>query len=364
MSEISTHFSSRPETHSPTPSVNCQPPPPPPYPHPTQANHAPQPQSDTPVSQDQPDHALTPSRSPNHSQTFDIQQALSQLTPQQISQLFSLSFSPLDSGLSNPPPSAPSQLTSYQPSPFDFSHLPQPSGGENEQGLISFDSIPPDLDKQWKGTDILDKEVNLLGSSIHSFMQDMQEMGLDPRHLDPGASDSLSPMLDSLTQQQPSLQPLITQLPTHLSQSQPLSTSTDHSSLLQVPSVPGSGPPTTPDDEFDMYSFLNLGRDNALEDGNGVGPDVNGGDLSTAFFDNVQLPPLQPERLSASPVSSGKSAGGNKRKSDVVLDEVQMEVPAPTPEPAPTARPPKRGGVKMDMNVGTVTRSSKRKKNK
>jgi len=346
--ETSGHFGSYDPSQPQTPSM-----PPPSYPQPAQPIPI-QPQSQTQQLSDPADHTLTPSRSPNPSQSFDIQNALSQLTPQQISQLLSVTFSPFDAGLPDnhgaAPTPASSQLTSYQPSPFDFSHLTQPNRDEHEQDLISFDSASPGLETQWKVTDDLDQEVNILDSSIHSFMQEMQNMGLDPQHLDVGA-----PMLPMLDSNQPSLPLLNVPPPTHLSHPpQPSPTSTSPSSLPQMPSVPLCDPPNAHDNDFDeMYNFLNLGRDDVPEDA--------GGDPSTAFLDDMQVLPELDRRASASPVSSRQSIG--KRKSDVALSEVQMEVPAPpAPEPAPSKQPPKRGGVKMNMNASGTTRPAKRRK--
>jgi hypothetical protein len=212
-------------------------------------------------------------------------------------------------------------------------------------------------------------------------------MGLDPRHLDASGGA----MLDSLSQQEdPSLpahfssHPQPQNLNLNLNQVPSTSTTTDPSSLLQRPPSPVSDPPITADDDFDMYSFLNLGRDGGPGDdgstgagigvgvGVGVGADVDHGDPSTAFLDDVQMPMPPPElepqperRMSVSPVSSKKSEGGRKRKSDAAqLGEVQMEVPAPAVVVGGQP-PPKRGGVKMNMNVaGTVTRSTKRRRQK
>jgi len=192
--------------------------------------------------------------------------------------------------------------------------------------------------------------------SIHSFMQDM---GLDPLQLDAGAGVSLPPMLDS-SNQPPPLLSLNTQLPGHLPQSQQPSASTDPSStLLQMPSVPMMhDAPATEDDFNDMYHFLNLGHDGSEEDNPDAGADC--GDASTAFLDNVQVQPEPEPETKASPVDSKKFSG--KRKSDVALGEVRAQIPVS--EPAPTG-PPKRGGVKMNMNVGgTASRPAKRRRDK
>jgi hypothetical protein len=195
-------------------------------------------------------------------------------------------------------------------------------------------------------------------------------MGLDPCHLDAGSGV----MLDSLTAQHPSL--------LHIPQPQPQSPSstaptTDPSSLLQLPTVPISDPSTTADDDdFDMYSFLNLGRDTGpvIDDSTtgmgGAGVDV--GDSSTAFLDNIQIPqpesePAPDRRMSNSPAIAKKSGGGSKRKSDVAeLGEVHMEVPASNPEPVASGQPPpKRGGVKMSLNVvKKPMKSTKRRREK
>jgi heat shock transcription factor len=212
-------------------------------------------------------------------------------------------------------------------------------------------------------TDNLDNEVTMLDSNIHSFMQDMQDMGLNPQDLD--ANAPLLPPTLNLDQQQPSLHPLATQLPAHLSETEPQpspssssslpspSTFTDPFSILQVP------PPTS--DDFDMYRFFDVDGPN---DDDGVDADVDDWDPSTAFVDDVQVPPEPERRVSTPHVSSKKSGGGKKRKSDVALGEVQMEVTAPPalePEPALSGQPPKRGGVKMKMNV--TRRPAKRRKN-
>jgi hypothetical protein len=120
------------------------------------------------------------------------------------------------------------------------------------------------------GQDNLDKEVTMLDPSIHSFMQEMQDMGLDPPNLDGSAGALLPPMLDlDQQQQQHSLHPLATQLPAHLPQTQTQtqtepqpstssslpspspSTSTDPFSVLQVPPHPLAM-------TCDMYRFLDV----------------------------------------------------------------------------------------------------------
>jgi hypothetical protein len=114
----------------------------------------------------------------------------------------------------------------------------------------------------------------------------------------------------------------------------------------------------TEDDFNDMYNFLNLGHDGSQEGNHDVGAD--GGDASTAFLDNMQVQPEPVPETRASPTNTKKSGG--KRKSEAALGEVQAQIPIS--EPAPTG-PPKRGGVKMNMNVGgTPSRPVKRRKDK
>jgi hypothetical protein len=114
----------------------------------------------------------------------------------------------------------------------------------------------------------------------------------------------------------------------------------------------------TEDDFNDMYNFLNLGHDGSQEGNHDVGAD--GGDASTAFLDNMQVQPEPVPETRASPANSKKSGG--KRKSEAALGEVQAQIPIS--EPPPTG-PPKRGGVKMNMNVGgTPSRPVKRRKDK
>lgn len=145
--------------------------------------------------------------------------------------------------------------------------------------------------------------------------------------------------------------------------------------------MPVSDSLTTNDDFDDMYSFLNLGRDVGPEEddsmgasadadvGAGAGAGVDAMDPSTAFLDDVQPQQVPPEPdtdrrvVSISAVSSKKTGNRGKRKSDVALGKVEMEVPSP-PAPEPALSAPKRGGVKMNMNVTGTARPAKRRKNK
>ena len=198
----------------------------------------------------------------------------------------------------------------YQPPPFDFTHF---TPDMQDQDPISLDSAVPSLEEQWKATDNL--EVNVLDSSIYSFMQ-----GLDPPHM----NATVDPLLN-FNQQQSSSHLLATQALAHLAQSQ---------SESRAPSN---------EDDY-IYNFLNLEHDGCTENDYGVNSDFNDEYQSMVSLDEVQAP-LDPEI--ASPVCSKNSDGWGKRKS-----EVQMEIYEPL-------LPPKQG---VKINTGSLMRPAKRKK--
>ncbi|KAF6763713.1 transcription factor Hsf1 [Ephemerocybe angulata] len=188
--------------------------------------HQPQPTVSQPTTRADANHdvdvrAVTPTRlnsNPKYELDNRLQGYLSTLSPMQIQQLVnSLASNPIpDFNSSNPMPTDPtpssapepssssntnanSHLTHYAPPAFDFSSitnstpnsvftsslsLPTPS-----ESLISFNPYdtlsPPELDRQWKAAEDIDKDVNALNSSIHQLIQ---TFGLDPNLVDVGGN--------------------------------------------------------------------------------------------------------------------------------------------------------------------------------
>jgi len=261
---------------------------------------APQPWGPQPIFSEQ---SITPStltsRPPSSTNTeFDhpkIQGILNQLSAGQIQQLLASLASqsipdPLAPPGSDEVPSS-SQLTSYQP-PFDFTQFSQqppiplvspPPLQPPGEGLIPFD-LPLEntdrLEKTWKATEDIDKDVNALQSSISSLIQ---TFGLDPNLMTPAHPEEAE-----LSAHDPSLL------------------------LSDVHEPPGDSALQ----DFDFDSFLNSFPNN---------DNADYGDIaSTVFLDEVP----SPSDGTASPIANLRHDSpdlqkitGRKRKSDVAERE-------------------------------------------
>lgn len=240
--------------------------------------------------------AVTPSRSPSMID-FDtrINGMLNQLSPLQIQQLLSslASQTITDTNCSSSVPtdtinpSSTSTLTQYQLPAFDFSQSTTNTSYSHpsivsSDGLISFDQYDSQLgdanhsivalgqqqheqnmQRQWQGTDDIDKDVNAINTSISSFIQ---TFGLDSALLEGVDHTETSPTLGSSTN--------------------------------------GNNPSVAPlNSDFDFDMFLNnlSGSNTGMDYGNiaassGVG-DVTG----TAYLDEVHTPTAS-SVMTASPV--------------------------------------------------------------
>jgi len=296
--------------------------------------------------------AVTPNRSPTTIE-FDsrIHNMLNQLSPSQTQLLLASLAAQI---IADPPPSAPGEtvdpsatsLTQYQPH-FDFSqtnpaltHLPI------VDGLISFDQYEPQLpadathsvlpsgqqaheqrmEKQWQAAEEIEKGVSAVDTSINSLIQNF---GLDPAIL-----DGIDQIHSEMNETTGGIDPSHATNPT-------IDADFDFDSLFNILSSVPTSPVHIPD----------LSNSNP---GTGSGMDYGGmSDFSAAFLDDAHTPtassdttasPVQPLRqvspditmagtsdadsspaanLGTAPFNAsttGKGAGGKKRKSETIAD--------------------------------------------
>jgi len=295
--------------------------------------------------------AVTPNRSPTTIE-FDsrIHNMLNQLSPSQTQLLLASLAAQI---IADPPPSIPGEtvnpsatsLTQYQPH-FDFSQTnPALTQLPIVDGLISFDHYEPQLpadathpsrpqdneqgmEKQWQAAEEIEKGVSAVDTSINSLIQNF---GLDPSILD-GIDQNHSEMNEITGGANPSHATVDPEF--------------DFDSLFNILSNVPSSPEPIPD-----LSNSNPGTESVGMDYGGIGSGMS--DFSAAFLDDAHTPtassdttasPVQPLRqvspdftmtgtsdADSSPAANlvsapfnasttGKGAGGKKRKSEANFD--------------------------------------------